>query len=240
MFCPISRWARSSVPVVRGHWDDRNMDLRPRSVTGDQGAGAKGTRPRALARGRGALTAPRVPCRRRLSRNGAALPPLGLPGMIALVGIWTRGVRTTMLERPVSPDPTEIMAIKTALKILEEGGRRAPHVISNVTNDRVELSPSLLEVVLTAARELAAGRSITIVRSERELTTQQAADLLQVSRPHFIGLLEEGAMAFRRVGTHRRIRLSDILQYKETHDPRAPHGYRRATELPQGEPNARG
>jgi len=68
--CPISRWACGSVPVIRGHWDDRNMDLRTRSVPGDQGVGAKGTRLRALARGRSALAAPGVPCRRRLSVGG--------------------------------------------------------------------------------------------------------------------------------------------------------------------------
>ena len=68
--CPISRWACGSVPVVRGHWDDRNMDLRTRSVPGDQGVGAKGARLRALARGRSALAAPGVPCRRQLSVGG--------------------------------------------------------------------------------------------------------------------------------------------------------------------------
>lgn len=69
--------------------------------------------------------------------------------------------------------------------------------------------------------ELAEGRNVSVIRSDAELTTQQAADMLNVSRPYVVKLLEEGKLPFHMANTHRRITLQELLIYKKQRDARS-------------------
>jgi excisionase family DNA binding protein len=66
--------------------------------------------------------------------------------------------------------------------------------------------------------ELAEGNAVKVVPVHAELTTQEAADLLNVSRPHLIKLLESGELSYHKTGKHRRVRFADLMDYKTRRD----------------------
>ena len=82
----------------------------------------------------------------------------------------------------------------------------------------VELPTSALRLLVDILAELAAGNAVKVVPVHAELTTQEAADLLNVSRPHLIKLLESGELSYHKTGKHRRVRFADLMDYKNRRD----------------------
>lgn len=76
------------------------------------------------------------------------------------------------------------------------------------------IDEALGETLLAFLEIVEKGQAVQIVPIEAELSTKQAAGLLNVSRPHLIKLLNEGKMEFRKVGSHRRVRASELFEYK--------------------------
>lgn len=81
--------------------------------------------------------------------------------------------------------------------------------------ETIHLPPIAVQMLLKILVHLSEGKAITIVPTQAELTTQQAADLLNISRPSLVRLLEHGAMPFHKVGSHRRILFSDLRAFQE-------------------------
>lgn len=126
-----------------------------------------------------------------------------------------------MLETPISAKPSEVPQIREWSERLDAARSHARYMLDDPEGGtRLALPEPLFRVLAAAAHQLARGHSVALVHYEKEWTTQQAADLLQVSRPYLIRLLDAGQMSYRRVGTHRRIRIGDILRYQEIRDER--------------------
>jgi excisionase family DNA binding protein len=81
--------------------------------------------------------------------------------------------------------------------------------------DRVELPVELCQVLRQVVQTLQHGLAVSIVPVTQNLTTQQAAELLGVSRPTVIRLLDEGRLSYEKIGSHRRIQLRDLLAYRD-------------------------
>lgn len=96
--------------------------------------------------------------------------------------------------------------------------RKKPDVVKikiQESGEFVAVPRKALDLLFSILSNMSEGKSISLVPSDSEVTTQQAADMLNVSRPHIVKLLEEGAIPYKKVGSHRRILLEDLIEYDE-------------------------
>lgn len=92
--------------------------------------------------------------------------------------------------------------------------------ISDAQNQahQIELPTSALRLLVEILSELAEGNAVRVLPLHAELTTQEAAELLNVSRPHLVKLLETGDLRYHKAGKHRRVRLDELMKYKTQRD----------------------
>lgn len=116
-------------------------------------------------------------------------------------------------------DASEVARIYDFLQAHERAGRgaiRPRYLLSGSgPDDQVELPAEVYRVLRQVVEALQQGLAVTVVPSTQTVTTQQAAELLGVSRPTVIKLLSEGRIPYERTGSHRRIMLRELLAYRE-------------------------
>ena len=88
----------------------------------------------------------------------------------------------------------------------------------NGESDDLVLPGHVLQILLNVLSEMSKGNAISLIPHHQEVSTQEAANLLNVSRPFLVGLLEKGEIPFRKVGAHRRVLLTDVIAYREKTD----------------------
>jgi excisionase family DNA binding protein len=131
----------------------------------------------------------------------------------------------------IVPSPEEVQqARRSAARLRRVAKRRRASTVRSITVEgeakAIAIPASAFVALADAVDEMAKGHAIRITSHEEEISTQKAADVLNVSRPYLIGLLEDGEIPFRKVGTHRRLRLSDVLAYKARSDAEAERAFR--------------
>ena len=122
------------------------------------------------------------------------------------------------------PTPEEQGHLISFVEAMRERGQdvQPQPVVVTAAGERYELTTGMADMLVNLLRILANGQAVTIVPRHRLLTTQEAADLLNISRPTLIKILERGDVPYEMRGRHRRIRLDDLLAYQvKLHEQRA-------------------
>jgi excisionase family DNA binding protein len=141
---------------------------------------------------------------------------------------------TAAPEHILSPDPSEqdeLVELREQLTRIADQQRRPVARLLGLDGGEVEIPASAFAALRAVVRDMAQGLTITLIPHDKELTTKEAADILGVSRPFLVRLLDRGEIPYHRVGTHRRLRVEDVLGYRELRAQRRREQLRKLTEL---------
>jgi excisionase family DNA binding protein len=119
------------------------------------------------------------------------------------------------------PTPDEAKKAKEASVALARSTKRGAlsfRVKQDGAESTIELPPAISDMVIQLLLRISRGESVTLVPYGANLTTQQAADILNVSRPYLVRLLQEEKIPHVKVGSHRRVLAQDIFKYKHDRD----------------------
>lgn len=123
---------------------------------------------------------------------------------------------------PTLPSQAEAILAKETSRLLAPLVRSAEPLRLRMLDDpaagTVYLPAEAVRMLVRILEEMARGNAVTLIPVHAELTTQEAADMLNISRPSLIQLLDDGKIEFRRVGTHRRVRFEALIAYKRCAD----------------------
>jgi excisionase family DNA binding protein len=132
--------------------------------------------------------------------------------MILIIQIGS-GKIMQLTKKDVSLAQQAVLALDARfLKSLTRNQARL--VLDAEAKSEIALPPQAIKVLAEVLGHLAAGRDVTVEAYPVEMTTQQVADYLRVSRPFLIDLLDKGKIPHRKVGSHRRILFEDVAEYK--------------------------
>ncbi|MFT5917077.1 MAG: excisionase family DNA binding protein [Flammeovirgaceae bacterium] len=118
----------------------------------------------------------------------------------------------TKAEQRIAANSLEILAI--ASDDMAVSREKGIEILIQETGVLITVPKKALQLLFSIIQNMAEGQPVSLVPSNTELSTQQAADMLHVSRPHFVKLLEKGEMPFKKIGSHRRVLLKDLVAYE--------------------------
>src|SRR5258708_38402244 len=121
---------------------------------------------------------------------------------------------TSTITEPITIPHAEEEQARKLRYLIQQGNAK----LVGPDGDEIALPRTIHDVLLLILKNLQAGKAISIVPEHQQLTTQRAANILGVSRPFLVGILEQGAIPFHMVGSHRRTYLRDRLSYKRKRD----------------------
>lgn len=136
-------------------------------------------------------------------------------------------------QRVLSASPEEqpeLAKVVDLLAHLDTTGARMTRLVGP-DGESIVLPAPAFEALKAVVTGMAQGMAMTLVPSGHEMTTQQAAETLHISRPSLIRLLEDGTIPFHKVGTHRRINVEDLLRYRAARKKQQRAALRRVTEI---------